>query len=286
MRFLIPRILAASLPLLSAALAADTPTAVTEGEPDVVTQEILKSMPQIADAVQFPEGAFHAVLNTNGQLFFLSPTGRYVMMGMMYDAWEKRPLQTINQMRDSFSHIRPTNMGVKVADLDPIVIGKGTQEITIFVDPQCHWCHELIKEIRKDQTLLKNYRVNFLVVPALGDVSADLTRTLFCSSERRPEKLLSALTEKKIDRLPAAPKCNTDKLDRRLVFAQMIGVKAVPFILAPDGRWQRGKPQDLHGWLKDGDRAMKEEAAKVRASLKQAAEEMQRTTGTPQQATK
>jgi thiol:disulfide interchange protein DsbC len=38
-------------------------------------------------------------------------------------------------------------------------------------------------------------------------------------------------------------------IQKRLVTAQLVGVKGVPFMIAPDGRVKGGAPQDLDSWL-------------------------------------
>jgi len=241
---------------------------------DPATLEIIKQMPMITDAVQLPDGPYNAIQNNEGQIFFMNPSGRFVIAGIIYDAWEKRPLMNVEEMRYAFSHVRPENMGVKTADLQPIVIGSGKKHVQIFADPLCHWCEALIGEVQADKGLQKDYTFEILMVPALGDQSELLARQLYCAKEKDPAKLLEAVKTKKIGQLEQQENCSRTAFDKRLIFAQMLGIKSVPFVVGPDGRFVTGKPASLREWLDQGDAVMKAEAQRFREALQRASGEI------------
>ena len=49
-----------------------------------------------------------------------------------------------------------------------------------------------------------------------------------------------------------APGCNIEAAQRRLITAQLLGVKAVPWIVRGDGTLRNGMPPDLAAWLAAG----------------------------------
>ncbi|HJA17140.1 MAG TPA: thioredoxin fold domain-containing protein [Candidatus Duodenibacillus intestinigallinarum] len=122
--------------------------------------------------------------------------------------------------------------------------------MTVFVDPLCGWCHKLMGEVVQDEELKQDYTFDFIVIAALGDESAQLAKRLYCA-EKVPERRFDLLLKgsEAIQALPEKSGCKNEALQRTAFAAQVLGVKAVPFVIAPDGRFARGKPADLRKFL-------------------------------------
>lgn len=244
---------------------------------DAVSDEIIRQLPKIKDFVELPVKTLRAVETEDGKIFFLNETGRYVIGGTLFDAWTKQKLDNVRGMRHNFTHIRLSEMGFKTSDFSAITVGNGSKEVFVFADPLCRWCHELINEIRSDKTeaLRKDYRFLIVAIPALGDESARLVKHLACTTEKSEAKKLDAFTSRTLESLPSKETASCSATYERLLIAsRMLGIRSVPFVIAPDGRFTAGKPKDLASWLKEGDAELEKETAELRAALKRTADRM------------
>jgi len=174
---------------------------------------------------KLPSGGFTAV---EGEGFpgmaFISDNGRYVVRGELYDTWTGKRVSSL---------------------LGAFRYGSGAKEVTIFVDPKCPYCHGVLQQM---PALAGKYTFQVIVVPVLGQESERLTRMVSCATD--PAAALAALMAGPIrDSLPQNENCNLLPIQKRLVTAQLVGVKGVPFMIAPDGRTKGGLPQDLDSWL-------------------------------------
>ncbi len=244
--------------------------AIYENSPHIIPS----NLPKIRDVIDLPLHGLRAVEDEKGNIFFLSENGRYVVSGTLIDAWEKKRLKSVRDMRFNFSHMDLEKIGIKVDDLNPILLGTGSKKVVIFIDPQCHWCHSLIQEIMENNSLKTDYTFKIVAVPALGDESNRLSEALFCTTDDNGKRL-NALLDKSIDSLkqPDPSRCKR-KYDRLLVAAQMIGITRVPYIIAPDTRFVVGKPKDLKAWLTEGDAQLVLMEQKQKELLKKASEHL------------
>lgn len=244
---------------------------------DAVSDEMIRQLPKIKDFVEVPIKTLRAVETEDGKIFFLNETGRYVIGGTLFDAWTKQKLDNVRGMRNNFTHIRLSEMGFKTSDFSVITVGNGSKEVFVFADPLCRWCHELINEIRSDkaEALRKDYRFLIVAVPALGDESARLVKHLACTTEKSDAKKLDAFTGRTLESLPSKENASCSAAYERLLIAShMLGIRSVPFVIAPDGRFTAGKPKDLASWLKEGDAGLEKEAEELREALKRTADRM------------
>lgn len=267
--------------LLAAILAFGfSPLAFSQTTPSpTLGMEILKDLGNVKDMVEVPDGPFHAVENQGGGILFISSSGRFVFGGVAFDIWNKKQLRTVNDMRYAFNHIDFKTLGVNFDEIKAIEFGNGNKEVVIFSDPNCMWCHRLVEETLNDQALTKEYKFKVVAVPALGNDSFIKTKRLYCAKKTKPEVLLDAMMHDKTLSLEQVPNCNTSGLDKRLVISEAVGVKSVPFIVAPDGRFTTGKPRDLKAWLELGEKENERQAQIYRQAIKEAAAKLTKQTG-------
>ena len=201
---------------------------------------------KINNAIELPVKAIQAV-NTDSAIFFISKDGRYAFKGQMYDVWEKKSLKTMDDISYSATHISLKKLGVNVDSLNTITLNKSQstgKDVVIFIDPQCSICHQLIKN---SQALASEYNFKFIVVPALGEKSNELSKKLFCATDKT--NAVSSLLNNAIASMPQKQKCDLQQYNKTLLFAQMINIDGVPFLIAPDGRINKGMPQNLKTWI-------------------------------------
>lgn len=198
----------------------------------------------IDSVIPLPATGMQAIQN-NGQIVFVSANGRFVIRGELTDVWQKKSLTNINAIKDAATHLHLRGMGLEPNDLNRVRIGHGGKEVVVFVDPLCPHCHELMK---KAETLGDKYTFQFIVIPALGDESAKLAPAISCTDEK---KALSALINNQLASV-TQEHCDQQRYKRTLLIGTLLNVQGVPFIVAPDGRFSQGTPQNLETWLIDG----------------------------------
>lgn len=184
-------------------------------------------------------------VQANGRLMFMSDTGRFVFVGDVYDTWSFKKLTSMEEIRDAANRVNLANFNLNIKDeLKPYVIGSGKKEVVVFVDPLCPHCHSLLKDLENPP---KDYSFLVVTIPALGKDSGAKVRQLGCAADR--EKAKSALITGDYSGLQQTQDCDLMPLQKALVTAQILGVQGVPFLVAPDGRVNRGRPQNLVEFL-------------------------------------
>ena len=210
-----------------------------------------KRLSPIDRIVSLPMDGMRAVASKDGKIMYMGESGRFVIVGKLYDIWERKPLHTIEEIAHAANHIPVEKFGLTPEGKSVISTGNGKETVTAFVDPLCGWCHKLMEDITKDQSLLENYRFHFYVIPALGDASHMVAKHLFCANASAREKFQAFMKgSDAILALKTKEKCEMAGYNDTLMTAQLLGVQGVPFVVASDGRFVAGKPQDVKAFLK------------------------------------
>lgn len=184
-----------------------------------------------------------------GKIRLVSDNGRFVIDGKLYDTWNKEFVETLDQAHRTMSYIDLKKMNLNVDDLAPFTYGKGPKQVTVFIDPYCQWCKKLIGEMKG---LEKEYTFKILPIPVLGDRSNVMVRTEHCAADRNAA-YAAATTGMGYDDLKADPTkpCDTEALGKRLITAQLFGIKGVPYMIRDDGLVHQGfTSEGLVYWLK------------------------------------
>lgn len=210
-----------------------------------------QALREIEATRQLPAGSFSAVKVKGRQgLYFLSSDGRILIKGSAYDLWSGRSLATLADVERAATRIDLKGFAAIWPDLDPLTLGEGPATVVAFVSPGCPLCRSLIEQA---QALTDRYRFLLLPIPAGGD-SAALVRGLACAQDRKAAEAaylrhsFTAATAQK-------PVCDLEPVQRRVITAQLLGIKAVPWIVRPDGALSEGMPPDLAAWLAAGARS-------------------------------
>lgn len=236
--------------LAGLALSCVLVASVANAEPTPGRKEITPGQPTIDQLVTLPTGDMKVVDN-KGELLFMSGNGRWIIKGgTLYDAWNRAALKTVTEVNDSANRIDLGAMKIQVADFRPLSYGSGPKHVTAFIDPKCPWCAKLMAAMRQTPALSASYTFDLLPVPMLGTESQRLTRQLGCAKDRRAA-LEALLHEDYAKPLEQVEKCDLTAIQKTFVFAQLLGVPGVPYLIAPDGRVQRGVPANLVDWLEN-----------------------------------
>lgn len=138
-------------------------------------------------------------------------------------------------------------LGLDPASLGAIDLGNGKEDVVAFVDPRCPHCRSLLEKL---PDLAERYRFRLVPLPVLGRDSETAVVRLDCLAERDATAAREALLSGKVEALPeAAGTCGQSQAQRALVTARLLGIRGVPYLIAPDGRLQQGVPDDLEAWL-------------------------------------
>ncbi|MBX2808177.1 MAG: DsbC family protein [Cellvibrionaceae bacterium] len=204
-----------------------------------------KQIPLVENIVTLPVDNIQAVEST-GQLFFISDNGRYVFQGRLTDTWHKKTLDTIDEVAYAAKHIDLDLMGMDLDVMNTITIPGGPKRITVFVDPVCPFCKAFVKEAL---TKTQDYTFKIIVVPAFGESSNRLAKSLFCAEDK--SDALDHYLEETLDTMAQQASCNTENYDFTLMMAQLLGIKHVPFLIAPDGRYRAGAEDNFWAWVEN-----------------------------------
>lgn len=209
-------------------------------------------VPPIEKIVEIRTDSIRAIKNAEGRIMFLIDNGRFGMIGQLVDIWNRKPLTTIEEIEKAINHIDLKRLGVNISELNHISVGTGDKHVTLFVDPQCGWCHRMMGEINaKQKTLFKEYTFDFVLVPVLGERSTRLTKMLYCAKEENQDAKYAALVggAKNIERLEQKENCDLEGFEKTGMTASAIGLRGVPMVIAHDGRFVRGKPENIELFL-------------------------------------
>ena len=191
-----------------------------------------------------PINALRAVEDTDGNIIFISGNGRFALKGELYDVWAKKKLTTIAEIKNASERLDMAGLNLNWADLKPFKVGKGAKTVRVFVDPRCPYCRQLMEQLPS----FKDYTFELYVVPILGDQSEKQTRLLSCAKDQRAA-LAALLTHQGSDALDQVENCDLTSIQKRVITAKLIGISAVPYVVATDGRFSLGIPPDLGNWL-------------------------------------
>lgn len=227
-----------------------------------ISQEAIVNIDEAAKTVQdiksninedtvytLPLGGLKA-LEMDGQMHFISDTGRFVIKGQIYDLLSQKYL-------DRFSEVKEVSQRINFAKLPGANLNlmttisqfnkeqdQGKKEVFVFVDPECQSCQTFINQTEK---INDHYRFTFIPIPALGDRSNILTKRLACAAD--PKEAYESLKKGTVANLKITEPCSTAKNDTTLLVAHMLRIDGVPFVIAPNGEIARGAVQNLKQWL-------------------------------------
>lgn len=199
------------------------------------------------DAMQQIGTTGFQMVESKGQVFFMSQNGRFVIKGKLYDMWsEGKEIASVDQQIYANTHVNLERMGLKMDDLLHVDYGTGPKVVRIFISPGCPYCHQVLAQMKG---LEKQYTFQIIPVPILGKKSEDAVERLSGHYKSNPKAALDAVLSDSYDNLPKKPDADFDPMKRNLIASQFLGVTSVPVIIAADGRFSTGAPKDLAALL-------------------------------------
>jgi len=189
------------------------------------------------------------IMVQNGdKIYFTTPNARYLIRGQLYDVWNGEFVESVDKAKQLGDRIHLSKLKIDIdEDLKPFYVGSGGKEMVAFIDPHCPYCHKLLQQM---QALGDEYRFKLILIPALGDKSAETIRLLRCGSskENYNQDVVSRLLKTDYQGL-RDERCDLDPFLKSAILAKILGVTGVPFLINQDGRVLKGYVKDLKSWL-------------------------------------
>lgn len=198
--------------------------------------------------VHLPATAIFAT-EKDGKFAVITDTGRFIIQGAVYDVWDQKAITSIEEARWAATHIPLNKANVGFDDLAPLRVGSGEKPVYLFSDLQCGFCKQLIDEARKG--LPDGYRLEVILLPLLSEQSAKRTAEINCAADKALawQVAMAGDMTRPLTQKPDQD-CDQDTPARRMVTAQFIGARNVPFLIRDDGLIQQGMPQGgLRDWI-------------------------------------
>lgn len=207
---------------------------------------VFDQIEKIQSATPLKVQTLNAVELEDGQILFISQNGRFVVQGRLTDVWTKQALDTMDEIKHASTHVDLDSLNMDLSQMNTFTFGSGPQRVVLFADPNCSFCKKYIEDARAKADARYHYTV--VVVPALGDDSNRLSRNLFCAADK--SNAVDLFLNGGLDTLIQRPNCDIKQYDLTLTLAQMLEITAVPYFIAPDGRYRTGgNPADVNNWL-------------------------------------
>jgi thiol:disulfide interchange protein DsbC len=193
------------------------------------------------------------MLELADRVVYIAGNGRYVFTGTAWDLWHGEQLASVAQASALAGRIDLSRMQLDPAELGAFTVGlphagtpaaqQDTAPLWVFVDPLCMECALLLGTL--DQV---GAAAHVVLLPASGDKSLDIAQRLRCAPSEKAA--WTALRDQDWSDLPEpTADCDKQPLVRALITARLLGLTAVPTLIAPDGRLHQGAPTDLTTWL-------------------------------------
>ena len=222
------------------------------------------ALAQDAATVELPiKGPLKMIMTDAGTAVIVSSDGRFVLPGQFVDraddgqvvasieqaralygqAGHKSPATAIQPIENAYQDQQPeylTDDGLPNADeLLSFSIGSGPKEVFVFVDPECPYCHMVV---RMQAELGDQYTFHNLLVPILGATSQSVVADMACMSEsdRRETFLNQTISGPTTRACEEQSRLNVERL------AMDLAVDAVPTIIAPYGGMVSGAPRSVN----------------------------------------
>lgn len=212
----------------------------------------MEQLPGIWTAIEI-DGSFKEG-SMLGKPTFLSQNGRYVIVGAIYDLWDKqqRSLDSLQAIRNSLAIYPLEALGVSAEEMGAIDLPSKSgnadtdtrEKILVYLDPLCTDCANIYKQIDE---LRDKYDFKILLVPVSGRESAKVVQEAACA--QLPEQVWDAILYQDDTKILKKSTCNPIAMNKRFVMWQMAGFSDSPVFIRENGRVIKGQVSDLASQL-------------------------------------
>jgi thiol:disulfide interchange protein DsbC len=204
-----------------------------------MTAEVKDVMRSVDEVKRLPVTGL-SMVKAGDKTFLITDNGHFVVAGnfKLVDMWQGKIIGSVADTK-GIEKVDLRKIGFNPDELSTLTIGKGKKEVTIFVDPQCNYCHELIAQL---EPLGNEYAFKLVLIPVLGKESAEISKKLICNKDK--EQSLKALIAKDYSTLPALVReegsCDLKPLQKAVVATKLLDIQGVPFVFLPSKNTFKG----------------------------------------------
>ena len=222
----------------------------------LVAQETLDSKSTINEkikeleknVVKLPINKMFFAQNKKG-VFVFSQGGRFVFQGKVYDGWQHKYLDTIEDAQSSL-HVPLSQMGIQPEQLGALhSIKEGKTDLLVFTDPNCIACQKLYDKIEKD--IGDEYKISYVLTNIIGGAkSTEEIKRLYCNPNK--EQALELLLSSQHNEIPLmkGDQCDYSRLFTNLAAVQMLNIDKLPALVKPNGEMISGIPRNIELFIK------------------------------------
>jgi len=204
-----------------------------------MTVEVKDYMRSIDEVKRLPATGL-SYIKAGDKKFLTTDNGHFVIAGnfVLVDMWQGKVIKSVADTKN-VEKVDLRKIGIKPEEISSFTIGSGKKEVTVFIDPQCPYCNDLIKQM---EPLGKEYKFFLTLVPVLGKESAEIIKKVICNKDQTQS--LAALLAKDFSKLPALNRddktCDLKPLQKAVVMTKLLDIQAVPYIFLPSKNTFRG----------------------------------------------
>ena len=214
-----------------------------------MTAEVKNIMKSVDEVKRLPATGL-SMIKADDKVFLITDNGHFVVAGnfKLVDLWQGKIIGSVADTK-GIEKVDLRQIGFNPDELSTFTLGNGKKEVTIFIDPQCHYCHDLLGQL---EPLGKDYKFNLVLIPVLGKESAEITKKLICNPNK-PQSL-KALLDQDYAKLPTLDPVNLEKvakgaqkapcdlkaLQKAVVATKLLDIQGVPTIFLPSKNVHRG----------------------------------------------
>jgi len=204
-----------------------------------MTAEVKDVMRSVDEVKRLPVTGL-SMVKAGDKTFLITDNGHFVVAGnfKLIDMWQGKIVGSLSDTK-GIDKVDLRKIGLNPDELSTFTIGKGKKEVTIFVDPQCNYCHDLIAQL---EPLGKEYAFKLVLIPVLGKESAEISKKLICNKDK--EQSLKALIAKDYSKLPALVRqegsCDLKPLQKAVVATKLLDIQGVPYLFLPSKNTFKG----------------------------------------------
>lgn len=205
------------------AVAQDSKTAEQQLRESL--SELAPDLPITAIAESPLPGVYEVV--SDGQIYYLTPDGRYMVEGSIIDLENRVNLseQRRGNLQLALIHDVPEDQMVVFNN----ETNDATRWITVFTDTDCGYCQKLHREI--DTITAADIKVRYLMFPRAGMESASFRelQSVWCADDQQ-----EAMTAAKTGGTVAEASCE-NPIQSHVDLAGRVGLRGTPLIYLDDG---------------------------------------------------
>lgn len=174
---------------------------------------------------------------------------RWVVKGELYDMWANKRVNSNEELERQSSLIPLSKMAIDTNKILDVTVNKEKKQvITIFVQPFESKSIEAINLLLK---YASRYQLRFIITPTDQDSMIELAKSGCWIMDSDGRDVLDSMV---IGEMPvSSSSCSLDRLTKSFALSQFLMIQRYPVVIAPNGSYSTGVPENLMSWLEQNE---------------------------------